>query len=173
MTILGIDPGTTRIGFAAIRTGAVPRLLQSDVIQIAPGESDQRILGLHRALRSIIRTWNPGVLATEKLFFAKNAKTALAVSEARGAILLTAALAGIKVYEYTPLEVKKAVTGYGKADKLQVEKMVRLVFPELVKTLAHDDMFDAIAIAYTCYLTRFRSRPLDPSNKYYVNSKPR
>lgn len=157
MVILGIDPGTSSIGYSIFETNTTPRLLHAGVFRlerVAPGE---RLLALHAGITRLIREWKPETLAIEKLFFAKNAKTACAVSESRGALLLTAALAGMSVFEYTPLEIKKAVTGDGKADKTAVEKMIRLALPDAAKLKTQDDMFDAIAAAYACYLKEFRN----------------
>jgi len=158
MIILGIDPGTSSIGYSIFDVGSrEPRLRRAGVFRlerIAPGE---RLLTLHTSVKKLIAEWGPGTLAIEKLFFAKNAKTALAVSESRGALLLTATLAGITVFEYTPLEIKKTVTGNGGADKAAVEKMIRLVLPDAAGIKTQDDTFDAIAVAYTCYLKEFRN----------------
>ena len=182
MVILGIDPGTSSIGYSIVDTGTDPRIraavahsrpaetsgvaqvgeaeariLHAGVFRldrIAPGE---RLIALHTGVKKLIGEWHPEAFAIEKLFFAKNTKTAMAVSESRGALLLTAALAGIRVFEYTPLEIKKTVTGDGRADKAQMEKMIRLMLPDAVKIRTQDDTFDAIAVAYTCYLKEFRN----------------
>lgn len=149
--ILGIDPGTTSIGYAAIERDRKPILREAGLIKITDQSAPARLKKLHYEILELIKKWKPEFMATERLFFAKNAKTAMAVSEARGVILLTSSLAGINVLEYTPLEVKKAVTGDGKADKIQVKKMVQLVLPETATLKAQDDVFDAIALALTGY----------------------
>ena len=157
MIILGIDPGTTAIGFAVVESGTPPRLQEAGLIPIAALHASERMVELHRALAAIIKRAQPGAVAVEKLFFAKNAKTAMAVAEARGVILLTAALARITLYEYTPAEIKKTVAGYGSADKAAVQKMVRLALPETRDMKARDDVFDAIAIALACGYKEFRT----------------
>jgi len=126
MIILGIDPGTTAIGFAVLKSGRPPRLLDAGLIPITTAGTAERLVELHRGLSRLIATAKPDAAAVEKLFFAKNTKTAMAVAEARGAILLTAALARVSVYEYAPVEIKKIVTGDGAADKKAVQKMVML-----------------------------------------------
>lgn len=157
MIILGIDPGTSSIGYSIFEIGNPPRLLHAGVLRLERTAPQDRLLVLHTSIKKLISEWEPKTLAIEKLFFAKNTKTALSVSESRGALLLTAALAGITVFEYTPLEIKKTVTGNGTADKAQVEKMLRLVLPDAAKFKTQDDMFDAIAVAYACYLKEFRN----------------
>lgn len=151
MIILGIDPGTTSAGFGVIECSGQPRLLDCGLLKVSAAGREDRLKELHQEVKKIVVKWQPRVLAIEKLFFAKNTKTALAVSEARGAILLTTALAGMQVYEYTPLEVKKIVTGDGNADKHQLEKMVRLTLTETKNMKAKDDVFDAIGLALACH----------------------
>lgn len=159
MIILGIDPGTSSVGYAIIETSPVPRLIESKLVPIAAKDPVQRLLELHNGLKSLLIKFRPKEVSLEKLFFSKNTKTALSVSEARGVILLTTALAGVAVSEYTPLEVKKAVTGDGKADKDQVKKMIQLTLREAVNLKARDDVFDAIGVALTCYYRkRFEDR---------------
>lgn len=151
MIILGIDPGTTAIGYAFIKKAATPRLLHAGLMNVHAKSRTEELKNLHQEMVALIKRWQPSILSLEKIFFSKNTKTALAVAEGRGVILLTAHLAGLRVYEYTPLEVKKTVTGDGGADKNQVEKMVRLTVKESVTLDAQDDVFDAIAIALTCF----------------------
>ncbi len=151
MNILGIDPGSTTIGYALINyTHPTCTLKRADWINLNDVPKDIRILRLHEELGKIISQEKPEVVAIEKLFFAKNTKTALSVSESRGVILLTTMLAGLKFFEYTPLEIKKMVTGDGNADKMQIKKMVQLWLKETRTLHARDDVFDAIAIALTC-----------------------
>lgn len=153
MIILGIDPGTTSLGFAIISNDQTPVLLHSGLIAPDAKNPGQRLKDIHNALKNIIASWQPQMLSLEKLFFAKNSKTAFAVSEARGVILLTSTLADIPVYEYTPLQVKKIVTGDGGADKMQMQKMVELIFPHLKAARTRDDVYDAVAIALSCALS--------------------
>lgn len=157
MIILGIDPGTVSIGYAVVALHEhQPRILAADLIKIRASSGSKRLEELALDLGRLINIWHPSILAIERLFFSKNQKTALAVAEARGAILLTASLTGLMVYEYTPLEIKKMVTGDGNADKKQLEKMVRLSFPDVAGLKAKDDVFDAIAVALACYLKDIR-----------------
>jgi len=151
MIILGIDPGTTLIGYSVLDCETrIPRLLQADLVPLTTSLADDRLLRIHKEIKKIINKWQPHAVSVEKLFFQKNAKTAMAVSEARGVILLTALLAGIKVYEYAPLTIKKVVTGDGSADKTQVQKMVRLTLKEADDLPIQDDVFDSIASALCC-----------------------
>lgn len=155
MIILGIDPGTTAIGFALLESGRPPRLMDAGLIPIASSDTAERLAELHRGLSALMATANPQAVAVEKLFFAKNTKTAMAVAEARGAILLTAALARVSVYEYAPREIKKIVAGDGAADKKAVQKMVVMTLPETKTLRARDDVFDAIAVALACHFMEF------------------
>ena len=161
MTILGIDPGTSILGYAVIRKEADGRatLLEAHSIQPKKTNAADRLLAIHRAVITIIDIHRPQCIALEKIFFSKNIKTALRVAEARGVLLLTAKEKNIRVFEYTPSEVKLAVAGYGKADKQQVKHMAERILK--VASLPNlDDVTDAIAIA----LTAFRERPY-PSDR--------
>lgn len=163
MIVLGIDPGTTSIGYAIIQwEKKKPRLLCADLLRLGGSRTSlQRtpcssLLDVHISIKNIIAKWHPDILSIEKLFFAKNVKTALVVSETRGVILLTAALMHIIVSEYTPLEIKKVITSDGRADKSQIKKMLYLTLPE-TKSLpltSRDDVYDAIAIALTYCFTQ-------------------
>ena len=151
MLILGIDPGTTTVGYCLLqKDGRDIKLVEADAIKTVPKlEQAEKILIISDKLKKIIDIHRPSVLAIEKVFFFKNNKTAMSVAEAKGAIILTAKNLGLKVYEYTPLEVKMALTGYGRADKKQVEYMVKNVL-KLETTPKLDDITDAMAIAITC-----------------------
>lgn len=151
MRIIGIDPGTTSIGYGIIEGDRhTPLLLHAGLLPVTSKEQIERLCEISRRLKELITQWKPTHASVEKLYFAKNIKTAMAVSEARGVILLTAKLAGITVYEYTPLTIKKMVTGDGSADKKQVQKMVHLILKETQTLKSQDDMFDAIASALAC-----------------------
>ncbi len=163
MRILGIDPGTTAIGYAVIEGGREPQILTADCISISHEAKSDRLRVLHERLTALILDWKPHCVAVERLFFSKNVKTALSVSEARGVILLTTSLAELTVYEYTPLEVKKIITGDGRADKHQVEKMIQLTIPSAKSISARDDVFDAIGIALTCF---FKERHIHPVRSF-------
>lgn len=150
MRVVGIDPGTGRIGYALLEWNRrTPRLIAAETITIPPRRgAAERLTALERALTERLARDRPEVLALEKLFFAKNTKTALAVAEARGIILLTAHRCVRNIREYTPLAVKLAVTGYGRADKASVRRMLRLTFPGSSLPVG-DDAVDAIAVALT------------------------
>lgn len=147
MISLGIDPGTRRIGYGIIeKEYAETRFIAAGILDI---ESDDDIPALQEAKNGVdrlIKKYQPDVIAIEKLFFAKNQKTALAVAQARGVILLAAAESGIPIKEFTPNEIKLGVTGYGNADKKAILKMVRLILGKHdLKVI--DDASDALAIA--------------------------
>lgn len=159
--VAGIDPGTARIGYALLRgTPLSVELLTAETI-VVPGARTQaaRLSRLANVLTHRLRRDTPDVVALEKLYFSKNAKTALAVAEARGIILLTAHTLAPSIVEYAPLTVKLAVTGYGRADKSSMHRAVRAILsshrvstkPSLAGGLANlgDDAVDAIAIALT------------------------
>lgn len=158
MIILGIDPGFERMGCAVLeKTNQGEKLVYSSCLVSSRGDPhEKRLFVLANGLKKIIQDFRPDTMAIEKIFFTANQKTALRVAEARGAALLLAAENNLKVVEFTPLEVKMALTGYGRADKTQVKKMVLAMLkisggkkPALsVDKL--DDEIDAIAIALAC-----------------------
>jgi crossover junction endodeoxyribonuclease RuvC len=151
--VLGIDPGTAITGYGLVRENEDGTLfwLAHGVIR-TPSDWDepQRLLHLHQELQGIIQETNPNSCAVEKLFFQKNVKTALNVGQGRGAALVAVAEFGIPVAEYTPLAIKQAVVGYGKADKNQVQQMVKLLL-NLDEAPQPDDAADALAVAI-CHL---------------------
>ncbi|MBO8142068.1 MAG: crossover junction endodeoxyribonuclease RuvC [Firmicutes bacterium] len=153
MKILGIDPGTAVTGYGLIEDGAQPRALGYGGIRTPAGipEAD-RLLRIYAQVDELIRGTCPDVLAVERVFFNKNASSALAVGQARGVVLLAAAQAGVPVFEPTPLEVKLAVTGEGRAGKRQVGYMVRVLLG-LESRPQPDDAADALAVALTCART--------------------
>lgn len=151
MRILGIDPGIERVGLAVLeKTGGKETFLYSDCFKTSAKLSHpERLRLVGGEVKKIITEWNPEAFAIEKLFFETNTKTAMVVAEARGVLLYEAACAGIPVFEYTPLEIKVAVTGYGKSDKKAIMGMVpRLI--QLPPRKMIDDEVDAIAVALTC-----------------------
>jgi len=162
MRIIAIDPGYERLGIAVLEKLSRQKetLLFSSCIQTEKTlPHSERLLVIVNEVRKVIEKYKPEALAIEKLFLAVNQKTAMPVAEARGAILVEAARAKLAVYEYTPLQVKVAVTGYGKSEKKQVEEMVKrlIAFPAFAEATAgkpprkrHDDEYDAIAIGLTC-----------------------
>jgi len=147
MVILGIDPGTAITGYGVVsHEGNHLKKIAFGVIRTTPDqEMAERLSQLYKELQEIIVKYAPEVVAVEELFFNKNVRTALAVGQARGVIMLAANNAGLKIVEYTPLQVKQAVVGYGRAEKLQVQEMVRMLLclTELPKP---DDAADALAI---------------------------
>ena len=152
MIILGIDPGTVRVGYALLQkeTGNAS-LIAYGCLQIKNKKQTERLTEISRLISDLILKYRPETLAIEKLFFTKNAKTALAVSEARGVIINSASSLNLEVLEFTPLEVKAAITGYGKAEKYHVQKMICRIL-KLEKIPRPDDAADAIAIGLTaCY----------------------
>ena len=155
LIILGIDPGTVRVGYAVLETHNEPRVAECGLINVKSKDKIERLAEISKTIKNIISRWGIDILSIEELFFFKNAKTAISVAEARGAIILTAIEAGLKVYEYTPLEVKQGVTGFGRADKKQVAKMVQLL-TGLETSRLSDDTTDAIAIALAAYSTKGR-----------------
>jgi crossover junction endodeoxyribonuclease RuvC len=148
MIILGIDPGTAATGYGVVeRVGSGLRAIDFGCIETTQASSAaERLLQIHRALADLLEAYQPACIAVERLFFNRNVQTAFAVGQARGAVLLTAAQHGCPVLEFTPNEVKIAVTGYGRAPKDQVQRMVQIVLglPELPRP---DDAADALAIA--------------------------
>ena len=151
MRILGIDPGLATTGWGVIKQdGSGLRYVDHGVLTTKAGTPlPERLLNLQRQLESLLARFKPARAAVEELFFAKNTKTAMIVSQARGVILATIAKRGCELLEFTPLQIKQALTGFGRADKKQVEFMVKQILK--IKELARlDDTIDAIAAALTC-----------------------
>lgn len=147
MRVLGIDPGTARMGWGVIEGTEEARLVAYGTLTTPAGEPlAGRLLSLLVALRQVVARYEPDTAALEELFFARNVRTALAVGHARGVALAALAEAGLDVHEYSPLEVKKAVTGYGAAGKAQVQDMVRALLG-LAEVPRPDDAADALAVA--------------------------
>lgn len=149
-TVLGIDPGLERVGYGVI-AAARHKLTLLDFGLITTKRTHtagERLLHIYRELTRIITTFHPEHLALEKLYFSKNVSTALSVGEARGIVLLVAAEQGLTVSEFAPSTIKQSVTGYGAADKRQIQRMIQILY-HLPKPPAPDDVADAIAIA-TC-----------------------
>ncbi|NLC76193.1 MAG: crossover junction endodeoxyribonuclease RuvC [Clostridia bacterium] len=148
MRILGVDPGTAIVGFGLIDShGSTYGLVDYGCIRTSAEDSvPERLKQIFQQLQQLIDQFQPDCLVVEELFFNKNAKTALAVGQARGVILLSGIEKNLPVYEYTPLQVKQAIVGYGRADKRQVQEMVRVLL-KLEKKPAPDDAADALAIA--------------------------
>lgn len=149
MRILGIDPGTGILGFGVIDkvSSAKNVLVDAGVIRTRPHMPlDERLVEIFNSLKEIIEDNKPSVMVIEKLFFAQNVTTAISVSHARGVAMLAGKLAELEVVEYTPLQIKQSLTGYGRADKKQVQEMVRLTLG-LKEVPKPDDCADALAAA--------------------------
>ena len=150
MRILGIDPGTGILGFGVIEvTKGQFSLVDAGVIRTLAKETDAvRLQIIFNELTAIVAQTQPTNIAIEKLFFAKNVTTAMTVSQARGVVLLCGQQAGLIIDEYTPLQIKQALTGYGRADKKQIQEMVRVIL-QLKEVPKPDDCADALAAAIT------------------------
>jgi crossover junction endodeoxyribonuclease RuvC len=150
MRILGIDPGTGILGFGVIeadKNGA--KLVDAGVIRTPVKEDDAvRLQTIFEELTDIIAETRPTQMAVEKLFFAQNVTTAMTVAQARGVVLLAGKQAGLEIFEYTPLQIKQALTGYGRAEKRQIQEMVRVIL-KLDVVPKPDDCADALAAAIT------------------------
>jgi len=150
MRILGIDPGTGILGFGVIDVAkGKSQLVDAGVIRTPVHEDDAvRLETIYDELSDIIAANKPDVMSVEKLFFVRNVTTAMTVAQARGVVLLAGKQTKLQIFEYTPLQIKMAVTGYGKADKKQVQEMVRVILG-LASIPKPDDAADAIAAALT------------------------
>lgn len=149
MRILGIDPGTGIMGFGVIDAspGGKAVLVDGGVIRTDVHQPlDERLVEIYRHISSIIAKTKPHAMSIEKLFFAQNITTAISVSHARGVAMLAGKISGLEVAEYTPLQIKQAVTGYGRADKKQIQEMVRVILA-LKEVPQPDDCADALATA--------------------------
>lgn len=146
--ILGIDPGTTMMGWGLIeKSGTDIRPLKFGCIKTPPkSERSERLLHIFNSLSDIIKKNRPDEMAVEELFFFKNQKTVISVAEAQGVAIVVARKFDLSVYEYTPLQIKQALTGYGRAEKSQVQEMVRITC-KLDKCPKPDDAADALATA--------------------------
>lgn len=144
---IGIDPGTAILGFGIVAGDGDSQLVDVGVIE-TPSDlpMPERLLILHDAVSDLLTRHRPNELAVERLFFARNVTTAIAVGQARGIVLLAAAQRGIPVFEYSPSEIKQAIVGYGKADKRQIQEMVRILLA-LDTAPQPDDAADALAVA--------------------------
>ncbi len=152
MTILGVDPGVARVGYGLVKKTSNNNLKLIDYNCIETDKElpiAQRLSQIDKQLKKIIKENKPEQVAVEDIFFFKNLKTVIAVSQARGVILARAAKMRIPVIEYTPLQIKQAVTSYGRADKTQVQKMVKLLL-KLKQIPKPDDAADALATAICC-----------------------
>ena len=152
MRVFGIDPGSVRTGYACVETdGRRHRLIACGAITVLAGDAfPERLERIHRELTSLLASCRPECVAIENVFHAKNARSALKLGHARGVAMLAAAQAGCLVVEYTPAEVKRAVVGHGRAEKTQVQQMVKLLLG-LEQAPTPLDASDACAVAI-CHL---------------------
>lgn len=151
MRIIGIDPGTGILGFGVIDAKAGKTKLVTAGVITTPAHTplDERLEEIFDGLTDIIKETQPQVMAIEKLFFAQNITTAISVSHARGVAMLTGRQARLRIEEYTPLQIKKTMTGYGRATKKQIQEMVRIQLG-LKDVPKPDDCADALAAAIMC-----------------------
>ena len=155
MRILGIDPGVAIVGYGIVeeRDRILKLVDYGCIITKASCPHPERLVKISKELDKIIKTFKPDVLAVEELFFCKNVKTALKVGEARGVILSVAMQNNLPIHEFTPLQIKQAVTSYGRADKNQIQQMVKIILG-LKNIIKSDDAADAVAAAITCAHTK-------------------
>ncbi|MDZ7786455.1 MAG: crossover junction endodeoxyribonuclease RuvC [Candidatus Saccharibacteria bacterium] len=153
MKVLGIDPGSGIIGFGLVQKNKNPKMLDAGVIKTTIGDDvGARLKELHESMRELCEELKPDVASVEKLFFAQNVTTGMEVAQARGVILLALQESNVPIYEYTPLQIKMAMTGYGRATKAQIQEMVRVQLNLKAKPKP-DDCADALAAALTYVAT--------------------
>ncbi len=157
MVILGIDPGIVSTGYGLLSVAAgQPVVLDYGTIVIGSGlDLPSRLRGVYQGLVDICGRFRPQAMAIEDIFYNKNVRTAMTVGQVRGAIILAGVLQGLTVHAYTPLQIKQAVTGYGRADKEQLQRMLKLIF-KLPEVPEPDHAADALAAAF-CHLNYERS----------------
>lgn len=146
MKFLGIDPGTTRIGYGLVEGSKTPKLVSYGVIEIRAVRDSDRLLELSKRFAELLTSSGATVAGVERIFFSKNRKTAISVAQARGVILSKLTEKGITIVEWHPSAVKLAVTNYGRADKYAVKTMVQKILG-VGDLTGHDDATDALAIA--------------------------
>jgi crossover junction endodeoxyribonuclease RuvC len=146
--IFGIDPGSERTGYGCVETdGSRHRIITSGAIKAPPAASfPEKLLRIHAGLATLLGECQPDCVAIENVFFASNARSALKLGHARGVAMLAAVEAGLPIVEYSPAEVKRAVVGYGRAEKHQVQQMVKLILGLATLPTPHDAA-DALAVA--------------------------
>jgi crossover junction endodeoxyribonuclease RuvC len=160
MIIMGVDPGFAITGYSIVEyENNTLKLLDVGAVNTKAGELfTWRLLQIDEKLNEIMQKYKPDAFAIEELFFNNNAKTAIAAAQGRGVAVMAAVKNGIPVYEYTPLQVKQAVAGYGRADKNQVQQMIKTIF-HMEKIIKPDDAADAAAIAVChAFSCRFAER---------------
>jgi len=160
MVILGIDPGIARMGWGVVEEiKQKPRAIAYGCFETTKDTPhEERLRAVHNELTRLIKKYKPDVLAVEELFFNTNAKTAFIVGQARGVILLSAAQQNLEIATYTPLQVKMAITGYGRAEKAQIGQMVKVLL-KLKEIPRPDDVADALAVALTyAFTNKFKEK---------------
>ena len=164
LRVLGIDPGTAIVGWAILDecAGCVTSIAYGHIATSPENSTAERLFEVVADLRQIIEKYKPHESAVEELFFFKNVKTVMKVSQARGSILLTLEENCVSISEYTPLQVKQALTGYGRADKRQIQLMVKNIL-KLKEIPKPDDTADAIAIAL-CHINSRKMRGIKNAN---------
>jgi len=177
--VLGIDPGTATTGYGVVRDNPDGRLIKI-CYGVIRTEADTpyplRLKEIHDEISFLINEYKPEAVVIEQLFFNKNVATALSVGQARGVVILTAAIAGVDLAEYTPIQVKEAVVGYGRAEKSQVQQMVKVLLG-LKEIPKPDDAADALALSI-CHLNSYKMRSLsilrdNQSSQYQGSSRRR
>lgn len=150
MRIIGIDPGTGILGFGVVDiVNGKSKMVDAGVIRTPPHTPlEERLVEIFDGLTEIVAATKPSIMSIEKLFFSKNVTTAISVAQARGVAMLVGKQAGLKIEEYNPMQIKQSLTGYGKADKKQVQEMVRIQLG-LKEVPKPDDCADALAAAIT------------------------
>jgi crossover junction endodeoxyribonuclease RuvC len=147
MKILGIDPGSARIGYGLIeKENSGLKFIKAGLLKISSKDKNQRLVELEKSLSQLLKKEKPDLAILEKLYFMKNMKTALEVAQSRGILTLMLIKYKIPLLEYTPLEIKQAITGYGLADKKSVARMVAKIL-KMGKISKYDDVSDALAAA--------------------------
>jgi len=166
--ILGIDPGLASTGYGVIRcSGSRFRCLAHGTVRTSPRDGmGERLIQIHQGILDIIKTYEPEEAGIETVYFSKNSKSAIPVAQARGVVLYTLASQGVPFAEYTPLELKQAVVGNGRAEKVQVQQLIKMIF-NLAELPRPDHASDALAAAF-CHanFSSFRSRLADAGSSH-------
>ena len=151
MIILGLDPGVADMGYGVVekKGDSYKFVVCGSIKTSSKNEFPERLTTIYKELNLVIKKYKPMVVGIEELFFAKNTKTAIAVAQARGVTVLTARLNNLPVSEFTPLQIKQALTGYGRADKNQIQQMIKIIL-KLKEIPKSDDAADALAVAICC-----------------------
>jgi crossover junction endodeoxyribonuclease RuvC len=166
MLVIGIDPGSVRTGYGIIREeSGQPSLVTYGCVNLSTLKTfPEKLKIISKNLRDIIRKHEPDSIAIEDCFYSKNVKSALKLGHIRGAIILTAINEDLEIYEYSPLEIKKSVVGYGRAEKLQVQKMIQILL-KMDEIPYPEDSADALACAY-CHIASYKTKNLINIKKY-------